>query len=113
MDAIIPDAARWLWQPRRGNEDKLIPSAVRKLVVFCNARMMAFMAGAFHGVTEADAIINVGVSGRVVKTALEKVRGENFEVLWPDDQEDGIPDHVLDSCGTLRHQTSGRSVWHH
>ena len=40
------------------------------------------MAGAFHGVTEADAIINVGVSGPgVVKTALEKVRGENFEVL--------------------------------
>ena len=41
-----------------------------------------FMAGAFHGVTEADAIINVGVSGPgVVKNALEKVRGENFEVL--------------------------------
>ena len=41
-----------------------------------------FMAGAFHGVTEADKIINVGVSGPgVVKTALEKVRGENFEVL--------------------------------
>ena len=40
------------------------------------------MAGAFHGVTEADAIINVGVSGPgVVKHALEKVRGENFEVL--------------------------------
>ena len=41
-----------------------------------------FMAGAFHGVTEADAIINVGVSGPgVVRTALSKVRGENFEVL--------------------------------
>ena len=40
------------------------------------------MAGAFHGVTEADAIINVGVSGPgVVKTALEKVRGEDFETL--------------------------------
>jgi uncharacterized protein (UPF0210 family) len=40
------------------------------------------MAGAFHGVTEADAIINVGVSGPgVVKYALEKVRGESFEVL--------------------------------
>ena len=40
------------------------------------------MAGAFHGVTEADAIINVGVSGPgVVKTALESVRGKNFEVL--------------------------------
>ena len=54
-----------------------------KLVVFCNAPDdNPFMAGAFHGVTEADTIINVGVSGPgVVKTALEKVRGENFEVL--------------------------------
>ncbi len=54
-----------------------------KLVVFCNAPDdNPFMAGAFHGVTEADAIINVGVSGPgVVKTALSKVRGENFEVL--------------------------------
>ena len=53
-----------------------------KLVVFCIAPDdNPFMAGAFHGVTEADAIINVGVSGPgVVKTALEKVRGENFEV---------------------------------
>ena len=54
-----------------------------KLVVFCNAPDdNPFMAGAFHGVTEADSIINVGVSGPgVVKTALEKVRGESFEVL--------------------------------
>lgn len=54
-----------------------------KLVVFCNAPDdNPFMAGAFHGVTEADAIINVGVSGPgVVKTALEQVRGESFEVL--------------------------------
>ena len=54
-----------------------------KLVVFCNAPDdNPFMAGAFHGVTEADAIINVGVSGPgVVKQALEQVRGENFEVL--------------------------------
>ena len=54
-----------------------------KLVVFCNAPDdNPFMAGAFHGVTEADKIINVGVSGPgVVKMALEKVRGESFEVL--------------------------------
>lgn len=54
-----------------------------KLVVFCNAPDdNPFMAGAFHGVTEADTIINVGVSGPgVVRTALEKVRGESFEVL--------------------------------
>ena len=54
-----------------------------KLVVFCNAPDdNPFMAGAFHGVTEGDCVIHVGVSGPgVVKTALEKVRGENFEVL--------------------------------
>ncbi len=54
-----------------------------KLVVFCNAPDdNPFMAGAFHGVTEADSIINVGVSGPgVVKKALEQVRGESFEVL--------------------------------
>ena len=54
-----------------------------KLVVFCNAPDdNPFMAGAFHGVTEAEYIINVGVSGPgVVKTALEKVRGESFEVM--------------------------------
>lgn len=54
-----------------------------KLVVFCNAPDdNPFMAGAFHGVTEADAVLNIGVSGPgVVKTALEKVRGESFETL--------------------------------
>ena len=54
-----------------------------KLVVLCNAPDdNPFMAGAFHGVTEEDAIINVGVSGPgVVKYALEQVRGESFEVL--------------------------------
>ena len=54
-----------------------------KLVVFCNAPDdNPFMAGAFHGVTEGDCVINVGVSGPgVVKKALEKVRGENFEIL--------------------------------
>ncbi|MCD8120177.1 MAG: PFL family protein [Lachnospiraceae bacterium] len=54
-----------------------------KLVVFCNAPDdNPFMAGAFLGVTEADTVINVGVSGPgVVKHALESVRGENFEVL--------------------------------
>ncbi len=54
-----------------------------KLVVFCNAPDdNPFMAGAFHGVTEADAIINVGVSGPgVVKTAIETARGKDFGVL--------------------------------
>ena len=54
-----------------------------KLVVFCNAPDdNPFMAGAFHGVPGADAIINVGVSGPgVVRAALKKAEGENFEVL--------------------------------
>ena len=54
-----------------------------KLVVFCNAPDdNPFMAGAFHGVTEADCIINVGVSGPgVVKTALESVRVADFQTL--------------------------------
>ena len=54
-----------------------------KLVVFCNAPDdNPFMAGAFHGVTEADKIINVGVSGPgVVKRALEEVRGADFETV--------------------------------
>ncbi len=54
-----------------------------KLVVFCNAPDdNPFMAGAFHGVTEAEAVINVGVSGPgVVKKALEAARGKDFEIL--------------------------------
>lgn len=54
-----------------------------KLVIFCNAPDdNPFMAGAFHGVTEGDAIINVGVSGPgVVKKALEGVRGADFGTL--------------------------------
>lgn len=54
-----------------------------KLVVFCNAPDdNPFMAGAFHGVTEADSIINVGVSGPgVVKNALKSARGADFETL--------------------------------
>ncbi len=54
-----------------------------KLVVFANAvEDNPFMAGAFHGVGEGDAVINVGVSGPgVVKSALEKVKGEPFGVV--------------------------------
>ena len=54
-----------------------------KLVVLCNAPDdNPFMAGAFHGVSEADAVISVGVSGPgVVKHVLESVHGESFEVL--------------------------------
>ena len=54
-----------------------------KLVIFCNAPDdNPFMAGAFLGVTEADSVINVGVSGPgVVKRAIEKARGRGFEEL--------------------------------
>ncbi len=55
-----------------------------KLVVLCNAPDdNPFMAGAFHGVTEGDAVINVGVSGPgVVNHVLRhSCRGESFEVL--------------------------------
>lgn len=51
-----------------------------KLVAFCNAPDdNPFMAGAFHGVTEADEIINVGVSGPgVMRKALESEHGADF-----------------------------------
>ncbi len=54
-----------------------------KLVVLCNAPDdNPFMAGAFHGVSEADAIINVGVSGPgVVKHVLSSIHGASFEEL--------------------------------
>ncbi len=57
--------------------------ACAKLVVFANAvEDNPFMAGAFHGVGEADTVINVGVSGPgVVQRALEKVKGEPFDVV--------------------------------
>ena len=57
--------------------------ACAKLVVFANAvEDNPFMAGAFHGVGEADTVINVGVRGPgVVQRALEKVKGEPFDVV--------------------------------
>ncbi len=75
MGEVILDTAR-----KTKDQDCL---GCAKLVVFCNAPDdNPFMAGAFHGVTESDAIINVGVSGPgVVKYALSKVRGEDFETL--------------------------------
>ncbi|WP_117115028.1 PFL family protein [Limosilactobacillus reuteri] len=54
-----------------------------KLVIFCNAvEDNPFMASGFHGVGEPDVVINVGVSGPgVIKTALEKVKGESMDVV--------------------------------
>ena len=56
---------------------------IAKFVVLCNAPDdNPFMAGAFLGVTEGDAVINVGVSGPgVVKRAIEKCRGKGFQEL--------------------------------
>ena len=75
MGIIVKEAAEYT-----KDQDSL---GCAKLVVFCNAPDdNPFMAGAFHGVTEADAIINVGVSGPgVVMHAISQVRGQNFEVL--------------------------------
>ena len=57
--------------------------ACAKLVVFANAvEDNPFMAGAFHGVGEGNATINVGVSGPgVVKAALEECKGAPFDVV--------------------------------
>lgn len=75
MGAIVKEAAE-LTKESAG-------FACAKLVVFCNAvEDNPFMAGAFHGEGEGDCVINVGVSGPgVVKTALEKVKGEPFGVV--------------------------------
>ena len=77
MDAVKLMGEMVLATAEATKEDDSLGCA--KLVVFCNAPDdNPFMAGAFHGVTEADAIINVGVSGTsVVNYALSKVRGEN------------------------------------
>lgn len=75
MGQIVKDTAEYTKE-----KDSL---GCAKLVIFCNAPDdNPFMAGAFHGVTEPDAVIHVGVSGPgVVRHALSQVRGENFEVL--------------------------------
>lgn len=54
-----------------------------KLVIFANAvQDNPFMAGAFHGVGEGECVVSVGISGPgVVKSALESVRGANFDTV--------------------------------
>ena len=75
MGRIIKDTAA-----RTADRDGL---GCAKLVVFCNAvEDNPFMAGAFHGVTNGDSCISVGVSGPgVVKVALEQVKGQPFDVV--------------------------------
>ncbi|KIS02830.1 PFL family protein [Paucilactobacillus wasatchensis] len=59
------------------------PLKCMNLVIFANAvEDNPFMAGAFHGVGEADCAINMGISGPgVVKRALEQVKGQPFDVV--------------------------------
>lgn len=83
---INMDAVRLMGQVIKAAADETADNdsmGCAKLVVFCNAPDdNPFMAGAFSGVTEGDAVINVGVSGPgVVKSALESCRGADFEVL--------------------------------
>jgi len=75
MGEIIKDTAE-----RTKDRDSL---GCAKLVVLCNAPDdNPFMAGAFHGVSEGDAVINVGVSGPgVVNYVLRSIRGADFETL--------------------------------
>ena len=81
MDAVKLLGEKVLETAELTREDDSLGCA--KLVIFCNAPDdNPFMAGAFHGVNEGDAVINVGVSGPgVVKRALEKVRGKDFGTL--------------------------------
>jgi len=62
---------------------KVDPVNCMSLVIFANAvEDNPFMAGAFHGVGEADCVINVGISGPgVVKSALEHVKGQPIDVV--------------------------------
>ena len=88
-----------------------------KLVVFCNAPDdNPFMAGAFHGVTEGDAVINVGVSGPgVVKTALGA--GTRRKILKYVCETIKKTAFKITRVGQLVAQeasrTSGCSIWYH
>jgi hypothetical protein len=75
MGRIVKETAK-----RTADRDAL---GCAKLVVFCNpVEDNPFMAGAFHGITQGEAVISVGVSGPgVVKRALENVKGEPFDVV--------------------------------
>lgn len=54
-----------------------------KFVTFANAvEDNPFMAGAFHGIGEAECVINVGISGPgVVKSAIQDIKGQSFDIL--------------------------------
>ncbi|MGN0785495.1 MAG: PFL family protein [Candidatus Aphodomorpha sp.] len=83
---INMDAVAWMGRIIRETAERTRETdglGCAKLVVFANAvEDNPFMAGAFHGAGEPECCVNVGVSGPgVVKTALEQVRGEPFDVV--------------------------------
>ena len=83
---INMDAVAWMGRIIRETAERTRETdglGCAKLVVFANAvEDNPFMAGAFHGAGEPECCVNVGVSGPgVVKTALEQVRGESFDVV--------------------------------
>ena len=87
-----------------------------KLVVFANAVSdNPFMAGAFHGVQEADTTISVGVSGPgVVHRALQKVRGESFDTCAEEIKKAAFKiTRVGQLVGTPRLRASGRTLQHY
>ena len=81
MDAVKKMGEIIVETAERTKDNECIGCA--KLVVFCNAvEDNPFMAGAFHGVTQGDVAIHVGVSGPgVVKKALESIKGAPFDVV--------------------------------
>ena len=83
---INMDAVRYMGEVVKKTAQRTADQAgfgCAKLVVFCNAvEDNPFMAGAFHGVGEAESVINVGVSGPgVVYHALQSVKGQPFDVV--------------------------------
>ena len=83
---INMDAVRWVGEIVKDLAERTKDNdaaGCTKFVAFCNAvEDNPFMAGAFHGVTNGDCAIHVGVSGPgVVKRALEEVKGQPFQVV--------------------------------
>ncbi len=81
MDAVR-DMGRIIQATARNTADK-DGLGCAKLVVFCNApEDNPFMAGAFHGPGEGEAVLSVGVSGPgVIKAACEEYKGAPLDVL--------------------------------
>ncbi|MEW4370362.1 PFL family protein [Paenibacillus sp. JQZ6Y-1] len=83
---INMDAVKWMGSIVKQTAERTADrdsAGCSKLVIFCNSvEDNPFMAGAFHGVGEAECVINVGVSGPgVVKRALEDAKHSDFETL--------------------------------